>query len=93
MGNLQIKDLPENLHAELRRRAGRRGVSMRDYVLALIERDQLRLSTSEWLDELADDPPVDPVVDVAETIRRARGNRDEAILHAALDRPLPPRGQ
>lgn len=65
---------------------------MRDYVLALIERDQRRQSTSEWLDELADDPPVDPDLDVAETIRRARSERDEAILRAALDRPVPPSG-
>lgn len=92
MGNLQIKDLPEHLHVELRQRARRRGMSMRDYVLALIERDQLRQSTNEWLDELTDDPPVDPVQDVAETIRRARGDRDEAILRAALDRPVPPSG-
>lgn len=92
MGNLQIKNLPDQLHAELRRRARRRGVSMRDYVLALIERDQRRQSTSEWLDEIAVDPPVDLVPDVAKTIRRARGDRDDAVLRAALDRPATPSG-
>jgi hypothetical protein len=66
---------------------------MRDYVLALIERDQRRQSTSEWLDGLSDDPPAEPISDVAETIRRGRSDRDEAILRAALDRPVSPSGE
>ncbi|CAN5535594.1 hypothetical protein BH20ACT18_BH20ACT18_11270 [soil metagenome] len=66
---------------------------MRDYVLALIERDQRRQSTSEWLEALADDPPVYPVLDVAGMIRRGRGDRDEAILRAALDPAAPPSGE
>jgi len=48
--------------------------------------------TSEWLDELASDPAVDLDLDVAETISRARGERDEAILRTAFDRPAPASG-
>lgn len=49
--------------------------------------------TSEWLDKLASDPAVDLDLDVvAETISRARGDRDEAILRTALDRPAPASG-
>lgn len=40
MPNLQIKNVPEDVHAELRRRAELEGTTVRDYVLGMIRRDQ-----------------------------------------------------
>lgn len=52
MGSLQIKDLPDHVHAELRRRAKESGMSVRDYVLAMIRRDLALPSRQEWLERL-----------------------------------------
>lgn len=49
MANLQVKNVPEDIHAELRRRAELRGVTLREYVLDLLRRDQARPSKEEWL--------------------------------------------
>ncbi|MDP9405005.1 MAG: hypothetical protein M3O86_00130 [Actinomycetota bacterium] len=58
MAHLQIKNLPDDVHAELRRRAQLRGASVREYVLDLIRRDQLLPSMTEWLDAAATAEPV-----------------------------------
>jgi antitoxin FitA len=53
MGNLQIKNLPEELHDELRQRAEVANMTVRDYVLQLIRRDLAVPSKAEWLERLA----------------------------------------
>jgi hypothetical protein len=59
MANLQIKDVPEPLHDELRRRAALRDTTMRDYVLDLIRRDQAMPAASEWLEAVRALPRVE----------------------------------
>lgn len=76
MGILQLKNVPEPVHAELRRRAAQSHQSVRDYVLALIERDQLLPTVSEWLDSLAEDAPVETSTTAAEAVRAARDERE-----------------
>lgn len=66
--------MPAELHGELRRRAARAGMTVRDYLLALIERDQLRPTLDEWLEEVT---AVDPVPLTASAADLVRGNRDE----------------
>ena len=39
MGAIQVKDVPEELHEALRRRAIQEGMTLADYVLDLIRRD------------------------------------------------------
>ncbi len=80
ISNLQIKHVPEPLHAELRRRATQAHQSVRDYVLALIERDQLRPTMVDWLDALAQDPPVELRESAADVIAAARVERDAELL-------------
>ena len=75
MGNLQIKALPEELHTELRRRAEEAGVSIRDYVLALIRRDLALPSRQEWLDSLKRLKPVDLDRPAAEYLAEERARR------------------
>ena len=53
MGIIQMKNVPDDLHDELRRRARRSGMTVRDYVIALIARDQRRPTLEEWLEEIA----------------------------------------
>ncbi len=78
MANLQIKNLPEDMHEELRKRAEERRMSMRDYVLELIERDQRLPTVNQWLDEIERDEPGGAGVDVVELIR---DGREERLAH------------
>lgn len=80
MGNLQVKDIPDDLHTELRRRAARRDMTIRDYVLELIRRDQATPSLEDWLDELARREPVKVDVDIPELIRQQREARTQEII-------------
>jgi antitoxin FitA len=82
MGAIQVKDVPEELHEALRRRAIEEGMTMADYVLDLIRRDLGLPSRREWLERLATREPVEGG-DIAEEIRAARAERD-AQIDAAL---------
>jgi hypothetical protein len=82
MGAIQVKDVPEELHEALRRRAVQEGMTLADYVLDLIRRDLGLPSRREWLERLATREPVEGG-DVAEDIRAARAERD-AQIDAAL---------
>ena len=84
MGNIQIKNLPDDLHRRLRERAASEHLSMRDYVLRLLEEDLARPTTAEWLDDLAQDEPVELRQSPAEAVRAARAERGEEI-EAGLD--------
>jgi hypothetical protein len=79
MSNIQLKNVPEHVHAELRRRATLRGTTIRDYVLDLIERDQARAAAEDWLDEVRKLPPLELPESPAETIRAIREEREEEL--------------
>lgn len=81
VSNLQVKNVPDSLHQELRRRAARAGLTVRDYVLRLIEADQRLPSTEEWLDDVRSHPPV-PVsaADAVRAVAEGRQKRDGALL-------------
>ncbi|MGH3929117.1 MAG: hypothetical protein ACRDTF_03985 [Pseudonocardiaceae bacterium] len=77
MGNVQVKGVPEEVHAELRRRASARGWTVRDYLLDLITRDQQRPTREEWLARLHQLPPVE--VSGADLVREARQERERQL--------------
>ena len=79
-----MKDVPEELHAALRRRALKQGMTLADYVLDLIRRDLGLPSRQEWFERLATREPVNlRPGEAAEEIRAARAER-EAQIAAAL---------
>lgn len=82
MSNLQIKNVPEDLHAELRRRADARGMTLRDYVLDLLRRDVARPDMQEWLDRVASRPRVTLGESVVDIIHEERRLREEQIDRA-----------
>jgi antitoxin FitA len=82
VGAIQVKDVPEDLHEALRRRAIQEGMTLADYVLDLIRRDLGLPSRREWLERLATREPVEGG-DIAVEIRAARAERD-AQIDAAL---------
>ena len=58
MVHIQIRDVPDEVAAELRRRAAGEGLTQREYVLRLLRRDQRRPPVSEWLRSAEQLPPV-----------------------------------
>ena len=75
MGNLQVKNLPEPVHSELRKRAAQAGMTVRDYVLDLIRRDQALPSRSDWAAEVRALEPVEIDESSSELIARQRAGR------------------
>jgi plasmid stability protein len=84
MGAIQVKDVPEELHEALRRRAVEQGMTLADYVLDLIRRDLGLPSRREWFERLATREPVNlRPGEAAEALHAERAER-EAQLAAAL---------
>jgi hypothetical protein len=79
-----VKDVPEDLHEALRRRALEQGMTLADYVLDLIRRDLGLPSRREWFERLATREPVKlRPGEAADMIRAERAER-EARISAAL---------
>jgi plasmid stability protein len=84
--HLQIRDLPDELHRILRERAATRGLSLRQYVLEILQEHCRQPTVDEWLDGLDRLTPVSPSTSAAEAVRQSR-EADEAALLDVLDRP------
>ena len=76
MSIIQVKNVPPEVHAELRRRADQEGLTIRDYVLKLIEKDQRLPSKQDWLDRVAELEPIKVSRSAAEMVREGREERD-----------------
>jgi hypothetical protein len=85
MANLQVKNVPDDVYAELRRRAELDDMTIRDYVLRLIKRDQERMAGKDWERKLLELEPVEVTWDVAESIREDREERQEHLYQAHLE--------
>lgn len=79
MSIIQVKNVPPAMHSELRRRAQQEGMTIRDYVMKLIERDQRRPSKQDWLDRVSELSPVPVTQSAAEVVREAREERDREL--------------
>jgi plasmid stability protein len=58
---IQVKNVPPELHEELRRRAAAEGTTVGEVILEALRRDLRTREMRDWLDhvkELAPDPPV-----------------------------------
>lgn len=77
MAAIQVKDVPEDLHEALRRRAAERGMTLGQYLLELIRRDLRRPRLLEWAEA---HPTIEErtgrVIDGADALRQAREERD-----------------
>ena len=73
MATITLKAIPDDVHAQLKRQAAAAGMSVRAYVLELIQRDLDRPSPQEWLAGLEQLERVELDRPVAELIREGRG--------------------
>jgi hypothetical protein len=84
--HLQIRDLPEDLHQTLRRRATARGVSLRQYTLEVLREHCQQPTLDEWLDGLSRLTPASLSTPAANAVQRAR-ETEEAALADVFGRP------
>lgn len=73
MANLQVRNVPDELHERLRRQAREHNCSMSAVVLRAVERELERL---EWRERLAQRPTTDLGVDATALIAGERARRD-----------------
>jgi antitoxin FitA len=73
---LQVRNIPERLHRELRRRAKARGQTLTDYVQEVLEREVARPPAEEVFDRIESRRPVDLDMRVAEIVGQARAERE-----------------
>lgn len=71
--NLQVRDVPDALHGELKRRAKSRGQTLTDYVQEILEREVARPPVEEVFERIRSREPVDLDGDAAGLIREERG--------------------
>ena len=57
MSAIQVKNVPEDLHAALRERAAAEGKTIGEVILESLRRDLRRQTMREWLDQLREDGP------------------------------------
>lgn len=76
MANLQVRNVPAELHERLRRHARERNRTMSAVVLSAVERE---LERWEWQERLAQHPTTDLGVDAATIIAEERARRDREL--------------
>ncbi len=70
--NLQVRDVPDALHGELKRRAKSSGQTLTDYVQEILEREVARPPAEEVFERIRSREPVDLDGDAAGLIREER---------------------
>lgn len=70
---IQIRNVPDEVHAELRVRAARAGMSLSDYVLAELERKAAKPPISEVLARAGNRPGGATTQQIVDAIRADRG--------------------
>ncbi len=73
MANLQVRNIPDDLHQRLRRHAREHNSTMSAVVLSAVDRE---LARWEWRERLAQRPETDLGVDAAALLADARALRD-----------------
>ncbi len=72
---IQIRDVPEELHRELRVRATRDGVTLSGYVLRLVQADLARPSLEEVVERIASRQPLGASATSSDLVREDRDRR------------------
>ncbi len=64
MGNIQAKNVPDDVHEAVRQKARHEGLSVSEYLVRLMRRDIAIPSFDIWLEELHKDPPAPQHLDI-----------------------------
>lgn len=72
---VQLRDVPDDVHRELKVRAARAGQSLSEYALAVLTEHTATPTLAEIADRIAHRTAVEPATSVAEIIRNERDAR------------------
>jgi plasmid stability protein len=72
---IQIRNVPEDLHRDLKVRAARAGMTLSDFLLAELRALAVRPTMREWLDQSAAWEPVEVSESPAEALAGERSRR------------------
>lgn len=75
---LQVRDVPDDLHRELVRRAKKRGQTLTDFVQGILEREVARPPAEEVFERIRRLPRVDIGRPAADVIREEREERERS---------------
>jgi hypothetical protein len=76
---IQIRHVPEDVHARLKARAAAAGMSLSDYLLRELTFLASRLTWDEYFDLVDREGPIATGIDWAETIRAEREEREREL--------------
>jgi hypothetical protein len=77
MGAIQVKNVPEDLHEALRRRAAEEGMDLQDYLLRLIRRELALPSQHQWLQSLHAQPTLHRLPPAAEALAVSKDEHED----------------
>lgn len=75
MGAIQVKNVPPELHEELRRRAAEEGIDLQDYLLRVLRNDVSVPTQRQWLARLRQQPQATGLPPAAEILDETRADR------------------
>jgi plasmid stability protein len=75
MSMVQIRNVPDDLHRELKVRAAQAGMTLSDYLLQEMRNLAVRPTMREWAEEVRKLEPVEVGISPAEAIRAERDRR------------------
>lgn len=84
--NLHIRDLPEEVHATLARRALARRMSLRAYVVEVLAAHSVLPTTDEWLADIERLPEAADDASAVDALEDEREDRDAEVVRAASRR-------
>ena len=73
MPPIQIRNVPDEVHAKLKAKADARGQSLAEYALTELRLAADRISVEEALTLAAEDGPIEAGIDTAAIVRELRG--------------------
>jgi plasmid stability protein len=72
MAMVQIRNVPDKLHRELKARAAESGMTLSDYLLAEIREVAVKPTMRQWLDRVSQREPVEVGMTPSEAIHAER---------------------
>jgi hypothetical protein len=86
MKTLQIRNMPDDVHARLKARASLEGRSLSEYCLSELRRSLEKPTWAEWLEQVRRDPPVEGISseEIVAIIHAERDEREEQLLRRHL---------
>lgn len=80
--NLHVRDVPDELHDVLVKRAGAAGMSLRQYVVSVLAGHVAMPTLDEWLADVGSSPRTHLRTSGAEAVRRAREADEDGLARA-----------